>query len=108
MLGGTGDAGDTPFAQVIGLDVVEFDNGNVGAVAFGFANGTVYEVAVSGVGSSTPGMVARQGQTQTSTACPNPGHGRWTTDAGRLRWLALCNTAGGFEIGEARIAGPAP
>lgn len=108
VLGGTGDAGDTPFAQVIGLDVVEFDNGNVGAVAFGFANGTVYEVAVSGVGSSTPGMVARQGQTQTSTACPNPGHGRWTTDAGRLRWLALCNTAGGFEIGEARIAGPAP
>ena len=105
-LGGTGAAGEDAFAQVIGLDVIEFDNGNLGAVAFGFANGTVYEVAVTGIGAAQPGVIARQGQTQTSSACPNPGHGRWTVDAGTLKWVAFCNGGGGVEIGAATIGAP--
>jgi|GEM_PF-7121392 len=105
-LGGTGASGDSAFAQVIGLDTVRFDNGNIGVVAFGFSNGTVYEIAVTGENAETPGIVARQGQTQTSSACPNPGHGRWTTDAGQLKWIALCNGGGGLEVGDALIASP--
>ena len=93
----------SPYAQVIGLDMVAFDNGNIGILTVGFNNNTVYEIAIDAAGG-----LLQQHATLTDGACQNPGHGRWTADQAGLVWVVSCFNGDGVQVGQSKLGLVAP